>query len=307
MRSVLRQLLALLALVASIVAASTAVAHAETSAGGIGIQLLEPSFDPDFEQWETEIGGPVEPGDTITGWIRISNGGTTAQTVEVYPGAASMRNGHFTVEDPGSSNRLTSWTTVDERTVALAAGRYADVKVTVRIPADAPTGDRYAVIWAQPATGDGGGVSTAPRVGVRLHPTVKPPNGHTADFVINGLTAERDSDGQAVVVADVRNTGTWAVEIEGALTLSGGSIVGPVDADATVVAAGVGGKVRFRIPDSADLPAGPWQANVALHSASLERKYAGDVTFPNVASSGSLGSLGSSAMPWSSLAGGSAR
>ncbi len=123
------------------------------------------------------------------------------------------------------------------------------MKVTVNIPADAPTGDRYATVWAQPAVPGGGGVVSTSRVGVRMDVRVGPGAGTTADFTIDGLTAERDAAGQAVVVADVRNTGGWATEVGGELTLTdgpAGRTLGPLYADEVVVAAGAGAKVRFR-------------------------------------------------------------
>ncbi len=61
MRPLLRNLLALLALIASFTAASTTVVHAETGSGGIGIGLVNPPSDPAFPNWETEIGGTLAP------------------------------------------------------------------------------------------------------------------------------------------------------------------------------------------------------------------------------------------------------
>lgn len=299
MRPLLRNLLALLALIASFTAASTTVVHAETGSGGIGIGLVNPPSDPAFPNWETEIGGTLAPGSGLQRTVRVVNGDSTTRTVDVNVGAAWMRSGVYTIGEPGSTNRLTSWTGLDKQRVILAPGAGADVKVTVNIPADAPTGDRYATVWAQPAAPGGGGVVSTSRVGVRMDVRVGPGAGTTADFTIDGLTAERDAAGQAVVVADVRNTGGWATEVGGELTLTdgpAGRTLGPLYADEVVVAAGAGAKVRFRIPDSAELPAGPWRAHVALESGAVEREHDGEITFPapDSGGNGSLGSLGSS-------------
>ncbi len=289
MRFMLRNLLALLALVASFVAASTTVVHADTASGGIGIELAG----------STEIVGTFAPGEPVVRRVRISNTAATTKAVDVYAGAASMRGGEFEVQDRGSVNALTSWTSLSTKSISLAPGRSEDVVVTVRIPADAPTGDRHAVVWAQGATGAGGGIVTAARVGVRMNLRVGPAAGTTADFAIEGLATERDSDGQAVVVADIRNTGGWAAEVGGELTLTdgpGGRALGPLYADEVIVATGAAGKVRFRIPNSRDLASGPWQAHVALESGAVERGRDGEITFPTPESggNGSLGSLGSS-------------
>ncbi|WFR72871.1 hypothetical protein P9209_02965 [Prescottella defluvii] len=148
-----------------------------------------------------------------------------------------MRSGQYTVQDRGTANRLTGWTSVDKQTLSLTPGASAVVTVTITVPADAPVGTQYGVVWVQ-AKDDSSGLSTANRVGVRTYPTVVPPSGQTADFAISGLTAERDSKGQVVVVADVRNTGTWALDLDGELNLVGpqGIAVGPVYPDATTIA-----------------------------------------------------------------------
>ncbi len=298
MRSVLRQLLALLALVASIVAASTTVAHADpvltTSAdSSIGVRLLDPSPGEGFPSLN-HIFDDVQPGRDIRQRVEVSNDTVQARAIEVYAGAATMRSGQFTVQDRGTTNRLTGWTSVDKQTFSLAPGAKAVVTVTITVPADAPAGTQYGVLWVQ-AAGDGSGLMTASRVGVRMYPTVVPPTGKTADFTISGLAGERDSAGRAVVVADVRNTGTWALEVDGELTLVGpqGVALGPLYPAATTVAPGAVGKVRFLVPDSVDLPAGPWQAATTMRSGAITRTYSGTVEFPAAATGGgSLGSLG---------------
>jgi hypothetical protein len=299
MRSVLRQLLALLALVASIVAASATVVHADpvpaTSAdSSIGIRLLDPSPGEGFPSLN-HIFDDVRPGGAIRRDVEVSNNTVQTRTIEVYAGAATMRSGQFTVQDRGTSNRLTGWTSVDKQTFPLAPGAKAVVTVTIAVPGDAPAGTQYGVLWVQ-AAGDGSGLMTDSRVGVRLYPTVVPATGKTADFTISGLAGERDSAGRAVVVADVRNTGTWALEVDGELKLAGpeGLTVGPLYPEAATLAPGAVGKVRFLVPDSVDLPAGPWQAETKMRSGALERTYSGTVEFPAAATGGgSLGSLGS--------------
>lgn len=303
MRSVLRQLFALLALVASIVAASTTVVHADpvaaTSGGGlVGIRLMDPSPGEGFAA-ENHIFDEVRPGNAIQRRVEVSNNTAQTRTIEVYAGPATMRSGLFTVQDRGATSRLTAWTSVDKRTVSVARGASAVVTVTIAVPADAPVGTQYGVVWAQ-AVDDGSGLMTAARVGVRTYPTVVPPSGHTADFALAGLAGERDAAGQAVVVADIRNTGSWALDLDGELTLAGpeGITLGPVYPGAATVAPGAVGKVRFLIPDSADLPAGPWEAALTMRSGTIEHTYSGTVEFREAptggGSLGSLGSLGSS-------------
>lgn len=301
MPPLLRNSLALFALIASLVVAATTVVHAAPAEGGIGIGLVNPPSDPDFPNWRTEIGGTVAPGDTLTRVVQVRNNGLITRTVVVTVDPASMRGGQFTFGEAGGGNSLTSWTKLDTQRISLAPGQAVPVTVVVDVPADAPTGDRSAVVWAQPVTGTGDGVVVETRVGVRMNLRVAPGAGTVADFAIDRVTAERDADGQAVVVADIRNTGGWAVEVGGELMLTDGpegATVGPVYVDGAVVAAGAGGQVRFRIPNSADLPDGPWQARVDLASGPVARTHTASVTFPtpDTGGSGSLGSLGSSSL-----------
>lgn len=296
MRSLLRNLLALLALLASFVAASTTVVHAASppSTGTIGIRLLDQPFDPADQRTRNYIVDTVLPGTQIQRHVRVSNNTGQAQTIDIYAGAASEWREQFTAGERGTTNRLTEWTRLDRQRLQLPSGQSGDVTVTITVPADAPVGTQYAGILAAQAVN--GGVAAASEVGIRAYVTVGTGAGQIADFQIDRLTGERDPDGRAVVVADIRNTGTRAVDLESELNLSGPANIGPMPSDRVLVPVGGAGKVRFRLPVGADVSDGPWQAHVTSRAATIERELDGEVTFPapDSGGNGSLGSLGSS-------------
>lgn len=298
MRPLLRTPLALLAMFASVAAASSAVVHADPSGAGsgIGVSLVNPVVDPADPRTQTAVVGAVDPGATIQRTVRVWNNTGQAQAIDVYTGAASEWNSQFTVADRGTTNRLTAWNSVDKPHLQLSSGQTADVTVTVAVPADAPVGNQYAAIWAQPVTTGGGGVSTESRAGVREYVTVGAGAGQTADFQIRKLTGERDSSGRAVVVADVHNSGTRGLDLESALTLTGTQSIGPVQADRVLVAAGADATVRFLVPGT--VADGPWQAQVTSRAGSLVRTLSGSVTF---GTSGGSGSAGTGSLDFGSL------
>ncbi|MCA1008702.1 hypothetical protein LCL87_23595 [Rhodococcus hoagii] len=296
MRSLLRNLLALLALLASFVAASTTVVHAapQLPTGTIGIKVVDQPVDPADPRTQHYIVGNVSPGTPIQRHVRVSNNTGQSQMIDVYAGAASEWRGQFTTGERGTANRLTEWIRLDSQRLQLPSGQSGDVTVTITVPADAPVGTQYAGILAAQAVN--GGVAAASEVGIRTYVTVGAGAGQIADFQIDRLTGERDPDGRAVVVADIRNTGTRALDLESELNLSGPANIGPMPSDRVLVPAGGAGKVRFRLPVGTDVSDGPWQARVTSRAASVVRELDGEVTFPTPDSggNGSLGSLGSS-------------
>lgn len=296
MRSLFRNLLALLALLASFVAASTTVVHADPvpqSTEMIGIRLVDPDpADPLY------IVGSPSSGDRIVKTVEVSNSTMSRQTIEVYAGAATNQRGLFAVMDRGVTNRLTSWTSVSPSTLDVPSGQTRRATVTIDVPATAPVGNQYAVIWAQAKSVGGTGVVTTGRPGVRSLVTVVEGSGQKADFQITKLTAQRDSAGRAVVVADIRNSGDRDLDLESLLTLTpptSQTVVGTASStpDRVLLPAGGTGTLRFVLPDSADLPAGPWTARVTSKAGVIERVLDDTLTFPAPSSGGSLGSLGS--------------
>jgi hypothetical protein len=155
--------------------------------------------------------------------------------------------------------------------------------VTVRVPSDAAPGEQYAVVWAEVrAASASGGVTQVSRVGIRIYLSVGPGGPPAADFTIDALTAQRTSDGEPVVVATVHNIGGRALDMNGTLRLEdgpGGLSAGPFPATlGTTLAIGETEQVTIALDDQ--VPAGPWDARIELHSGLLDRTARATITFP---------------------------
>ena len=229
----------------------------------------------------------VAPGASLRRRVVISNTTRATVLVAVYPAAASLHRGAFVFSAGHSPNELTGWTSVGRDLLRLAPGTATYETVTIHVPRDASSGERYGVIWAAvsahaPA---GGGVTVVNRVGVRMYLSIGPGGAPPSNFAIGPLTAERSATGQPIVVATVRNSGKRTLDIRGTLTLSGGP--GGLRAGPFPVmlgaALGPSGSEPATIRLDRRLPRGPWRAHLRLTSGPLQRMATATITFPRAA------------------------
>ncbi|MFY1635790.1 hypothetical protein ACN27F_21360 [Solwaraspora sp. WMMB335] len=300
--------------------------------GGIGIQLLEAPVqrraDPRAHRY---IVDHVPPGTGIRRQVLVVNNSDRPRLVRVYAGAATIERGRFRFGGTGTSNELTSWTTIDQPRLALPPDGQTRVSVAIDVPATAAEGERYAVVWAAISSQDpvpdktegshGGraGDETGPRpspdgnvhqihrVGVRVYLDVGMGGEPRSDFVINELVPARDDAGVPSVAVSVRNTGGRAIDLEGELELSegpAGSRAGPFEVvQGATLLPGETGSVLVELP--ADLPDGPWTATVRLRSGLVSRTTTGKLTFPEPGRTGVPASVLSGMLTTPTLVGGS--
>lgn len=277
--------------------AAPSSADPATSAGSIGIRLADVAEDlKDDPRANIYITDNVPPGGKVTHHVTVSNNTDSPQTIDVYAGPATLTDGTFAVAERGETNALTSWITVGQANVHLDPGSAVDVPVVIDVPSDAPEVEQYGAVWASLAQTAEGGVTQVSRVGVRVYLSVGEGNGPPADFRIDSLAPTRGTDGSALLVAHVQNTGGRAVDISGTMNLSGGPgglTAEPVNADYATIAPGAEGKVEFVVPNSASLPAGPWQAQVKLESGFNKHDLSASVTFPDRGVGDAVGASGS--------------
>lgn len=158
------------------------------------------------------------------------------------------------------------------------------VLTTIKVPKRASAGERYAVIWNQVAAPKDAShnVAVVHRVGIRVYLDVGPGGEPASDFRIETLTPARTRDGRPQVVAQVRNTGKRALDMNGTLTLSDGPgslRAGPFRAiPGTTLAPGQSGSVTTVLGQL--IPAGPWQAHLNLYSGRVKRSAMAAITFP---------------------------
>lgn len=275
----------------------------EPAQPGLGIRLLEaPEALRDDPRAHHYIIDHVEPGTTINRRVEVSNRTGAPQQVEVYPGPAEVvEDGGFTFAEKGQVNELSTWISVDDSNFDLPDGALAEPTVTIDVPDDAPEGEQYAVIWAEIASPvpEGTGAQLASRVGVRVYLSVGPGNPPAADFEITALTPQRNADGVAEVLADVTNTGGRAVDITGEIEVSEGPAglrAGPFAMSTLTLAPGDSGQAVFSL--SADLPNGPWRADVQMTSGLITRELSADITFPDTGVGETTAVDGRSWTPW---------
>ncbi|MCC3299340.1 DUF916 domain-containing protein [Arthrobacter caoxuetaonis] len=257
-------------------------AHAAESPGaGIGIRLADVPADVASARERSYVVEQVSPGESVERTVEVSNNSRATRTVKVYPGAADITGGEFTVADEGNDNDLAGWTSVQDTQLTLEPGAKKLVPVNVTVPADATEGERYGAVWAQVQDTESKSVQVS-RVGVRLYISVGSGGIPVPDFSIASLAASRTAAGLPVVTAQVTNTGPLALDITGSIKLAGGP--GGVSADpvplakAVTIAPGDEAEVRIELVES--LPVGPWDATLSLHSGSAAHEISSTLTFP---------------------------
>ncbi|MGI8751341.1 MAG: peptidase [Acidimicrobiales bacterium] len=288
----MRRLLVVIAGVLALCGVVPPVAHAAQTAGPVlpgptvGIRLVDvPTSRADDPRARQYIIDHLVPGTTITRRVEVVDNNTaTTQVVQLYAAAATVANGSFLFGAGRAANDLSGWTTVNPPAVSPVGGAKALATVTITVPANASSGERYGVVWAQvaPAVPRGGGVTAVNRVGVRIYLSVGPGGDPATDFAITALDARRAADGSPLLVATVRNTGGRAVDLSGELGLAdgpGGLSAGPFPAKlGTTLGPGQVEPVLV-ILDKA-IPAGPWNAHIVLRSGTTQRDATTRVTFP---------------------------
>ena len=286
-RSVRGRLVALSVVAGIIVTATSAFAalppEAVASSGSIGVRLLDvPADSPDGSRARSYIVEQVAPGTTVHRRIEITNTTSSTADIAIYPAAADLR-GTFRFASGHSRNELSSWTSVSQLVLRLAPGTRTVETVTIEVPKQASSGERYAVVWAEvsapaPVTG---GVTLVNRVGVRMYVSIGPGGAPPSNFEISSLTAERSASGEPLVVARIYNSGQRTIDITGNLTLDkgpGGLRAGPIPVK-LASALGPGDSATMAVPLDKQLPRGPWRAHLRLRSGLIQHVALATITF----------------------------
>lgn len=256
-----------------------------TGPGSIGLKLVDvPTQTQDDPRARVYIVDHLPPGTVIRRRVEIINTTRSTAQVTLYAAGASIANGSFLGAAGRTPNDLSTWTEIQPSTSNIRAGARLTAKVTITVPSDAAPGEQYAVVWAETrsASPAAGGVTQVSRVGIRLYVSVGPGGPPAADFTIDSLTAKRDPEGQPTVLATVHNTGGRALDMNGNLRLlsgPGGLSAGPFPARLGTTLA-IGDTEAVMIALDRQLPAGPWDARIALRSGLLDRTAKATITFP---------------------------
>lgn len=267
----MRRFLAVLALIAGVCApaigASGALAEdaREPEFTGLGIRLVDiPTATADDPRTRTYITDHLKPGTVIERRVQVLNDSPDPIEVSMYAAAADIAEGDFVGAAGDTQNLLSSWTSTSEQSLALQPREREFVNVTVKVPPRAPSGEAYAVIWAETTTppSEDGGITQVSRVGIRIYLSVGPGGVPASDFRIQSMTAARNAEGAPQVQASVHNTGGRALDLSGKLMLTkgpGGLSAGPFEITVGTTL-GVGQTEPISVSLGEKLPDGPWLA-----------------------------------------------
>jgi hypothetical protein len=289
-----------LLLVATIVPVLVTAARAGAGAGpavpgqvasyGIAIQLSDvapaPGIDPRAAAYITNR---MAPGTSLLRRVSVTNTTTAPEQVSLYAAAASIAGGAFQFAPTQTVDELTSWTTVTPTAMTLPAGASASASVVIAVPSSAQPGERYGVVWAQVGSSTAPGIQEISRVGIRMYVSVETGPPPPAAFSIGPLTPAAAGAGGAspALVALVRNTGGLAVDITGELRLAqAGRRLGPFPVAGATIGIGQSAPVTASV---GTVPAGTWQAHLALQSGLVRRGSERAVNFPLEAGPGHAG------------------
>lgn len=251
--------------------------------GDIGVRLEPmPNAPPANIRDRFYIVTHLNPGATLVRTITAINDTDEPQHLELYPAAATIEGTAFVVAADRTPNDLTQWTTVTPSTVDIPAGGTAPVEVAIRLPDNAPPGERYAVAWVSAHSRPGGQIAEINRVGIRMYVDIAPGGDPPSDFTLDPPSVLRGDDGRPVVTVLVTNTGRRALDVSGTVGLShgpGGLSAAPVRVQQTLtLAPGARGPVSAVL--DASLPGGDWTADVALASGAVERAGSFEINVP---------------------------
>ena len=287
--------------------ATPATAATQEGPGGIGLRIVEaPAAAEDDPRARIYIVDHLAPGTVIERLVEVSNSTTSIHQVALYSSAATIEDGVFVGSEGNTPNELSRWTTVTPGSVDIAAGEKVTAVVKIAVPDDAAPGEQYGVVWAE-ARSDAAssGVTQVSRVGVRLYVSVGSGAAPAPDFTVASLTASRSAEGEPMVIAAVHNTGGRALDVTGTLMLTdgpGGLSAGPFPAGLSATLA-VGDTKNITMTLDDRVPAGPWDAVVALASGVTERRGEATITFPEAGGAAVVATNAESVTRWPIVAG----
>jgi hypothetical protein len=270
--------------------ASAAITATPPVAASVGLRLVDvPAADQNDPRAQVYIVDHLAPGTVIHRRIEVSNTTASAVHVVLYSAAATIARGSFVGSAGHTPDDLSTWTSVRPSAPDIAADGRVTATVTITVPRDAAPGEQYGVVWAEARSAPVGGVGITQvnRVGIRLYLSVGAGGPPAANFTIESLTAARAANGRPTVIAAAHNTGGRALDLNGTLQLlagPGGLRAGPFPATLGVTLA-IGDTEPMTIALDNQLPAGPWKAQITLHSGLLQRTAQATITFPDAGTS----------------------
>ena len=253
-------------------------ATAADDESGIGIEIVDDDAATSSDlRARSYLIDDITPGGHLERTVRVVNDSREDRRVHVYSGPAEIRDGVFAVDDPSGPD-ISEWIVPGKDTLDLRAGESTEMTVAIDLPRDAPEGEFYGAVWAElRSPSPDGSLTIANRVGVRVYLSVGSGDASPPDFTISNLRLDTSAD-TAELRAEVANTGSTAVDLTGAATLTsvgGAMTLGPLPSEMLTLAPGQAGTAVFRIPNTPT--EGTWSTQATLTSGIVSRTAHGDV------------------------------
>lgn len=140
-----KALVALLAMVASVVASGSFVSAAD-------IPDYRLQVTPSFEEVEEAL----KPGSTYTGTFKVQNTGSKEFRYEIDFSPYSIADEQYNIDSNTESDHteLSKWITVNHESGSIAPDSSVDIEYTISVPRDVPAGGQYALINVKMLTDD---------------------------------------------------------------------------------------------------------------------------------------------------------
>ncbi|MEN3615642.1 hypothetical protein AAH979_39875 [Plantactinospora sp. ZYX-F-223] len=268
--------------------AGASVAAATDGSGPLEVRVATASGGAPTDGSPSRLVAHARPGHVVERWIEVVNPSRLGQRITVYPAGATIRNDTFSYAEGRTSNELSRWIRVQPANFRLEPRAKKSVRIRFTVPLSAEKGERYAMIWAQSTEAtpkSSNRTAKSPpvrRTGLRVYLNVGTGAEPPPDFEIVSMRAEQTARGVPVVVAQVRNTGTRALDPHGTLRLSTAAnpaTLGPFTAlGGVTIAPESSGSMT--VPLHGRLPNGPWTAELAVASGTVSRESTATLSLP---------------------------
>jgi len=217
-----RTVLVVLAMVA--LAAPAAAAEPERS------WLISPATEEGMVDGRPFFTYTLDPGDTVTDYLRVKSFADATQTLTLYPSeAGNAANGDLVLADGAAQPKdLSAWTSLDVQALELPPNGEQLVRIDIQVPPEAEPGDyTQGIVTSQTQQvkqEDGQLVNLDTRLAARVYVRV---NGELAPQVeFTGLTDSYEREwwnpfGTAELSYSVQNTGNVRLRASDAVTVEG--------------------------------------------------------------------------------------
>ncbi|GAA1699504.1 hypothetical protein [Dietzia cercidiphylli] len=227
---------------------------------------------------------PSAPGQSsaLSRWIRVDR-----PVLYLQPGASAEVVATISVpaEAPDAEQYAVIWASH----TSAAPGGSATGSGTGSVGSAGSVGSEAGSLGSVGSSGGGSGSHEAgldriSRVGVRVYLSTGAGDDPGSGFEIVDLRPVWTALGVAAFLATVSNTGRRAIDVAGTLDLTGGPgglATPPIAAEPVTIAPGETAEVRFPLSADLPVPAGEWNATVALASGAEKQTRAQDLTLPS--------------------------